>query len=114
MTINDLRIYEQCHAGDCRSFFTINERYSGYISRDQQTYFVLDKETNAYKDFSRNELITFLANLETAGRDLVRTFNENAKDFFNAPIEMFDSDKIKTGLILLAVLAAGFFVIKKL
>lgn len=113
MRLTDLKIYTQTYNGDTRKFFTINDRYSGYISRDGALYFVLDKDTNSYKDYSANELDQFLQSLNSSG--IQQTFNDviKAPGNFMSNITTGDTGKIGAGVLLLGALAIGIILINK-
>jgi len=113
MRLSDLKIYNKTYNGDTRQFFDINSRYSGYISRDKQTYFVLDNQTNSYKDFSAAELDTFLQNLDNSGiTETINNITRTPADFINS-LTTTDGGKVTTGLILLGALILGVVLINK-
>jgi hypothetical protein len=114
MNYSDLKFFNKTYAGDTRTFFTFpapfNNRYSGYVSEDRNLYFVLDANVNAYKDYTRAQLDEFLSSLGTNNETAPPVVN-TVTDFVSN-LTMSDGGKIKTGLILLGVLAAGFLIIK--
>lgn len=114
MNFSDIKFYTKTHNGDTRTFFTLNDRYSGYVSRDGQTYFVLDSNTNSYTDYSRAQLEQFIKNFDSGNvYDITNVNPVKSVNDFVSNVTASDTGKITTGVILLGTLILGTIILTK-